>query len=101
MSGGADVILLPEIPFNYESICQQIKKREESGKFFTIIAVSEGAKEEGGTLTLLENQEANREARLGGIGNRIAQEVTKRTGKETRVCVLGHLQRGAAGECLQ
>lgn len=94
MSGGADVILLPEIPFNYESICQQIKRREESGKFFTIIAVSEGAKEEGGTLTLLENQEVGREARLGGIGNRIAQEISKRTGKETRVCVLGHLQRG-------
>lgn len=94
VSGGADVILLPEIPFNYESICEQIRKREEIGKNFTIIAVSEGAHEQGGTVSLLGSQEKNREARLGGIGHKVAEEVARRSGKECRVCVLGHLQRG-------
>ncbi|NCC61092.1 MAG: 6-phosphofructokinase [Verrucomicrobiae bacterium] len=94
VSGGADVILLPEIPFNYQSIYAQIQKREEMGKRFTIIAVSEGAREQGGSITLAEPLEANREAKLGGIGDKIAKEITKRFGKECRVCVLGHLQRG-------
>lgn len=94
VAGGADVILLPEIPFNYESICEQIRKREENGKHFTLIAVSEGAREQGGSLTLAAPQEKNREARLGGVGEKICKEIAARTQKECRVCVLGHLQRG-------
>ena len=94
VSGGADVILLPEIPFNYESICAQIRSREIIGKHFTLIAVSEGAYEQGGSVSLISSDEKNREARLGGIGNKVAEEIAKRTGKECRVCVLGHLQRG-------
>ncbi len=95
VSGGADVILIPEIPFNYESVCAHIRKREKEGKEYTIIAVSEGAHAQGDELSLVAGaQEKNREARLGGIGNKVAEEVQKRTGKECRVCVLGHLQRG-------
>jgi len=94
VSGGADIILLPEIPFNYESICAQIKKREKIGKHFTIVAVSEGAHEQGGSVTLAAPMEANREAKLGGIGEKVSMEISRRSGKECRVCVLGHLQRG-------
>jgi len=96
ISGGADVILLPEIPFNYESICAKIEEREKNGKHFTIIAVAEGARLQGGDYVLTGKQEKNREARLGGISHRIADEISERTGKECRVCILGHLQRGGS-----
>lgn len=95
VAGGADVILIPEIPFNYESICAKIKEREKKeDKHFTLIIAAEGAKEKGGQFVTAAEQVANREARLGGIGNVVAAELEKRTGKEARVCVLGHLQRG-------
>jgi ATP-dependent phosphofructokinase / diphosphate-dependent phosphofructokinase len=95
VAGGADVILIPEIPFNYESICAKIEDREKKeNKHFTLIIVAEGAREKGGEFVTAADQVANREARLGGIGNMVAAELEKRTGKEARVCVLGHLQRG-------
>jgi 6-phosphofructokinase 1 len=94
MAGGADVILIPEIPFSYESICAAIQDREKRGKHFTLIAVAEGAKLAGGDYVTSAGQENNREARLGGVGAMVAAEVEKRTGKETRLMVLGHLQRG-------
>ena len=94
VAGGADVILIPEIPFTYESICAQIRDREKMNKLFTLVIVAEGAREKGGEFVTAAEQVANREARLGGIGAAVAAEVEKRTGKETRVCVLGHLQRG-------
>ena len=96
VAGGADVILIPEIPFRYESICAAIQEREKSGKHFTLIAISEGAKPAGGDFVTVGGQQENRESRLGGIGAVVAAEIEKRTGKETRLMVLGHLQRGGS-----
>jgi phosphofructokinase-like protein len=96
VAGGADVILIPEIPFNYESICTAVKEREEKGKHFTLIVAAEGAVPTGGEFVTSGAQQQNREARLGGIGAAVAAEVEKRTGKETRAMVLGHLQRGGS-----
>lgn len=96
VSGGGDVILIPEIPFLLESVCTKISEREREGKHFTLVVVAEGAKEQGKDYVTAGSAEANREARLGGIGAVVAAEIQKRTGKETRVCVLGHLQRGGA-----
>jgi 6-phosphofructokinase 1 len=94
IAGGGDVILIPEIPFCYESVCAKIREREAQGKKFTLVVVAEGARETGGDYSTSGAQEQNREARLGGIGAKVAAELEKRSGKETRVCVLGHLQRG-------
>ncbi len=96
VAGGADVILIPEIPFTYESICDKIQEREQAGKHFTLIIAAEGAREKGGDFITAADQVANREARLGGIAAVVAAEVEKRTGKEARACVLGHLQRGGS-----
>src|SRR5215475_5722570 len=87
IAGGADVILIPEIPFSYESICAKLREREEAGKHFTIAIVAEGAREKDGGFVTSAGQEANREARLGGIGAVVAAELEKRTGKESRACV--------------
>jgi 6-phosphofructokinase 1 len=96
VAGGADVILIPEIPFRYESICEAIAGREKSGKRFTLVIAAEGARPLGGDFVTSAAQEQNREARLGGIGAQVAAEVERRTAKETRVVVLGHLQRGGS-----
>jgi 6-phosphofructokinase 1 len=96
VAGGADVILIPEIPFSYESVCAKIKERESRGKRFTIVVVAEGAREKGADFVTSAGQEANREARLGGVGAVVTTELEQRTGKETRNCVLGHLQRGGS-----
>jgi 6-phosphofructokinase 1 len=96
LAGGADVILIPEIPFNYESIAAKINEREQAGKRFTIVVVAEGARAAGAGFVTSTDQPANREARLGGIGAQVAEEIQKRTGKETRSIVLGHLQRGGS-----
>jgi 6-phosphofructokinase 1 len=94
IAGGADVILIPEIPFAFDSICAKIRAREAENKRFTIIIVAEGARERGGDYISSHAAETNREARLGGIAFVVAEEIERRTGKETRACVLGHLQRG-------
>jgi phosphofructokinase-like protein len=96
LAGGADVILIPEIPFDYESICAKVREREAAGRKFTIVVVAEGAREAGGEFVTATNQPQNREARLGGIGAHVAQQIQERTGKETRSVVLGHLQRGGS-----
>ena len=96
ISGGGDVILIPEIPFQLESVCAKVAEREREGKHFTLVVVAEGAREKGKDYVTAGSAEQNREARLGGIGAAVAAEIQKRTGKETRVCVLGHLQRGGA-----
>jgi ATP-dependent phosphofructokinase / diphosphate-dependent phosphofructokinase len=96
VAGGADVILIPEIPFRYESICAAIAEREKIGKHFTLVVTAEGAKPAGGDFVTTGAQQQNREARLGGIGAAVGAEIEKRTGKETRVVVLGHLQRGGS-----
>jgi 6-phosphofructokinase 1 len=96
LAGGADVVLIPEIPFRYESICAAVQEREKKGKHFTLIVAAEGAKPAGGDFVTVGGGDANREARLGGIGAVVAAEVEKLTGKETRLMVLGHLQRGGS-----
>jgi 6-phosphofructokinase 1 len=96
VAGGADVILIPEIPFTYDSICAKIQEREKVDKHFTLIIAAEGAREKGGEFVTASEQVANREARLGGIAAVVAGEIEKRTGKEARACVLGHLQRGGS-----
>ncbi|MGE5212956.1 MAG: 6-phosphofructokinase [Nitrospirota bacterium] len=96
VAGGADVILIPEIPFSYQSICAKIQERENLGKKFTIIVVAEGAREKGGAFVTSGTQSKTGEARLGGIGAIVSAQIEKCTGKETRVCVLGHLQRGGS-----
>jgi 6-phosphofructokinase 1 len=94
MAGGADVILIPEIPFTYESICAQIAERAARGRNFTIVVVAEGARPVGGSFITSANDVTQREARLGGVSAYVASEIEQRTGKETRYVVLGHLQRG-------
>ena len=96
IAGGADVILIPEVPFRYESIAAKVREREKQGKNFTLIVVAEGARERDGGFVTSAAQEANREARLGGIGVVVAARVEQETGKEARTCVLGHLQRGGS-----
>ena len=94
IAGGGDIILIPEIPFNYDSICKKIAEREAFGRQFTLIVAAEGARSKGGDFKALEDIAKDHEMRLGGIGAVVTEEVAKRTGKETRVVVLGHLQRG-------
>jgi ATP-dependent phosphofructokinase / diphosphate-dependent phosphofructokinase len=94
IAGGADVILIPEIPYDPTKVVHSIMARERLGKRFSIIVVAEGAFPLGGKPTHAEARQPGREQRLGGIGERVASVVTELTGKETRVVVLGHLQRG-------
>lgn len=94
VSGSADVILIPEIPFNIEKVCQKIKQLELIGQNYAIVVVAEGAKPVGGEVSIIEKTPEG--VRLGGIGQKVADEIEKRTGKETRAMVLGHLQRGGA-----
>jgi 6-phosphofructokinase 1 len=93
IAGGANVILIPEIPFHYDTIVRKIKDREMLGRRFTLVVVAEGARPHGGDYAV-KGTEANKEASLGGMGEQVASEIRKRTGKETRIVVLGHLQRG-------
>jgi ATP-dependent phosphofructokinase / diphosphate-dependent phosphofructokinase len=93
VAGGADVILMPEVPFSYDSICRKIQEREAQGRHFSLVVVAEGAREHGSEF-VTSGSAGQGEARLGGIGAVVTAEIEKRTGKEARVCVLGHLQRG-------
>ncbi|MCE0497685.1 MAG: ATP-dependent 6-phosphofructokinase [Methylacidiphilales bacterium] len=94
-AGGADVILIPEIPFSYEHLCAHVAKRMSGGADSTLIVVAEGAAPKGGEVLTVQST-THGEIRLGGIGARVAQEIMERTGHETRTVVLGHLQRGGA-----
>ena len=95
IAGGADVILIPELPIDIEEVCNLIKKRHQRGKTFSIIVVAEGAKFKEGDMVLQEEKlDQFGHVRLGGIGEALAGEIEKRTGYETRVSVLGHIQRG-------
>src|SRR3954452_1028718 len=96
IAGGADVILIPEIPFSTEVVARKIRERDESGSQFSIIVVSEGAKEIAREVVYQEQGDRRHAARLGGIGNYLRFELERRTGKETRTVVLGHLQRGGS-----
>lgn len=95
VASSCDAILIPEIPYDIESVCRMIREREQTGRHYAIIVAAEGAKPKGGAMTTKGRGEAGRqEPVLGGVADRVAQEITERTGKETRTLVLGHLQRG-------
>lgn len=97
IAGGADVILIPEIPIDIDEVCSLIKKRHSRGKTFSIVVVAEGAQFKENSLVLQEQKlDEFGHVRLGGIGEILAGEIGKRTGYETRVSVLGHIQRGGS-----
>jgi 6-phosphofructokinase 1 len=95
IAGGANIVLIPEQPFDIEEVCRLIESRFES-RYAPILVVSEGAMpREGGDMTLVSGDVDDfGHVRLGGIGDRLAQEIERRTGKEARAVVLGHIQRG-------
>lgn len=92
IAGSADVILIPEIPFDIDKVCDKIRRREAEGRHFSIVVAAEGATPKGGTVSLIDPEHA----RLGGIADKVAHSIEKMTGKETRSLVLGHLQRGGS-----
>jgi 6-phosphofructokinase 1 len=97
VAGGADVVLVPERPFNLDEVAETLKRRHERGRYFSVVVVAEGAK-----LSADASQQLNSRidefghVRLGGIGNLVAQEIERRTGYESRTVVLGHIQRGGS-----
>ncbi|MBL7158370.1 MAG: 6-phosphofructokinase [Candidatus Omnitrophica bacterium] len=96
IAGGADMILVPEVPVDLDEVCGIIKKRHARGKHFSIVVVSEGAKLRKGLVVKGAKKDAFGHVLLGGIAQQIGPEIEKRTGFETRVTVLGHIQRGGA-----
>jgi len=92
IAGGADAILIPEIPFDYDKLAEFMKKRDAAGSLSSLVVVAEGATPRDGQQVLHQTQAG--EYRFGGIGDVVAHELAARTGKETRCTVLGHLQRG-------
>jgi 6-phosphofructokinase 1 len=95
VAGGADVILIPEIPFDIEQVCRLIQHRHDRGRPFSIVVAAEGATPKEGTMEVLPGSvDEFGHPRLGGIGHRLEQEIEQRTGYETRATVLGHVQRG-------
>ncbi len=101
IAGGADVILIPERPFDVDKVAESIRQRHERGRYFSIVVVAEGAKfssDAGSGAPILQDMGKDEfgHAKLGGIANVLAREIEKRTGFETRAVVLGHIQRGGS-----
>jgi phosphofructokinase-like protein len=103
IAGGADVILIPERPFDVDKVAESIRQRHERGRYFSIVVVAEGAKFSADTdpshgVPVLQDTDKDEfgHAKLGGIGNILAREIEKRTGFESRSVVLGHIQRGGS-----
>src|SRR5688572_22470766 len=95
IAGGAAEVLVPEREFDIDKVCEDLKHRHEKGRYASIVVVAEGAKPKEGTMMLASKDvDAFGHVRLGGIGQLLAEEIEKRTGFETRVTVLGHIQRG-------
>ncbi|MFQ5599524.1 MAG: 6-phosphofructokinase [Candidatus Krumholzibacteriia bacterium] len=99
IAGGADVILVPEKPFDIVAVCEVIRQRHDRGKDFSIVVVAEGARfvdspGEDGLVKTSEERDAFGHVKLGGIGNVVGQQINERTGFDTRVSVLGYIQRG-------
>jgi ATP-dependent phosphofructokinase / diphosphate-dependent phosphofructokinase len=97
LAGGADVILIPEVPFDIDEVCGLIRRRHERGRYFSIVVAAEGATpKEGTTMTVDEGASVDEfgHVRLGGIGRQLERAIEERTGFETRATVLGHVQRG-------
>ncbi|UUO05750.1 ATP-dependent 6-phosphofructokinase [Blastopirellula sp. J2-11] len=96
IGGGADVILIPEIQWNFDIVCEKILERYKAGKKFTLIVVAEGAHMPDIGMVTQEDEQTGRQTRLGGIGHLVAAEIERRLHFEARTVVLGHLQRGGA-----
>ena len=95
IAGGAAEILVPEEPFDIDAVCESLKRRHQKGRFASIVVVAEGAKPAEGTLQVASGSvDQFGHERLGGIGNLLAEEIERRTGFESRVTILGHVQRG-------
>ena len=95
IAGGAAEILIPEEPFDIDRVCRDLKERHEKGRFASIVVVAEGATPAEGTMSVASREvDQFGHVRLGGIGNLLASEIENRTGFETRVTILGHVQRG-------
>jgi 6-phosphofructokinase 1 len=94
LAGAAHVILIPEIPYDIQKVADSIMARERRGRHFDVVVVAEGAHPKGGESSTLGASLPGQDRRVGGIGERVAQEIQARTGKECRSIVLGHLQRG-------
>ena len=92
IAGAADIVLIPEIPFSLEKVAEAVQRRDSAGFKSTMIVVAEGARTQHGQQ--FRRQSASGEWRLGGVGEMLGKEIEARTEKDTRVCVLGHLQRG-------
>ncbi|MXW61583.1 MAG: 6-phosphofructokinase [Acidimicrobiaceae bacterium] len=101
IAGGATIVLVPEEPFDISAICESLRRRHQRGRFSSIVVVAEGATPAPGTLDVSEPTiDEYGHARLGGIGSVVADEIEQRTGFETRVTVLGHVQRGGTPSAL-
>jgi 6-phosphofructokinase 1 len=97
LAGGADVILIPEIPFDIDEVCRLIGRRHGRGRYFSIVVAAEGARPKEGTMTVATGElDEFGHPRLGGIGQQLEREIEQRTGFETRATVLGHVQRGGS-----
>jgi 6-phosphofructokinase 1 len=94
IAGTADVILIPEIPYDVERVCDKIRLRERQGRRFSIVVVAEGAAPIAGETSIIGESLPGQARRVGGVADKLAREIQDRTGKETRALVLGHLQRG-------
>jgi len=94
VAGGADAILIPEIPFEISQVARRLKERDQWGAKFSIVVVAEGAKPVGGAYTVREAARAGYVERLGGVGIVLAEQLEDMAGREARCVVLGHLQRG-------
>ncbi len=95
VSGSADAILIPEIPYDLKQVAEKIEQRDHMGRHFSIVVVAEGAKPIGGEVSVI-GKELGRADRLGGLGEQVAQDLQELTGKEARAVVLGHLLRGGS-----
>ncbi len=97
VAGGGDIIIIPEIPYDIRKVCKKVIERNKKGKRFSIVVIAEGARPKGGKMIVKKIiKDSTDPLRLGGIGNRIANDVERLTGLGARVTVLGHLQRGGA-----
>jgi 6-phosphofructokinase len=95
IAGGGDVILIPEIPYDIEKVCRVVTERSKNGRRFSIVVVAEGARAVGGDIVVRQTvRDSTDPIRLGGIGQTVAMRIEDMTGLESRVTVLGHLQRG-------
>jgi 6-phosphofructokinase 1 len=94
LAGTADVILIPEIPYDIDKVCEKIVARGRAGRHFSIVVIAEGAYPKGESVHVLGKSMPGQAVRVGGVAESLAQDIQERTKKETRSLILGHLQRG-------